>query len=407
MKSLRILIALLSSHATCAYTAASHHQCAHAQQHILSDQLSLCHDATQASQSGVTDHFTNPSWSHRPFCISKAGTEYCSHTTANFRTNHGLSIISTPAAANAISFAFPHAESARHVSTEHLDVRLIPGKGYGLVATQPIAKGETILLDAPRIIASAQFPAHVLHGQGALLFAQALERLPAKDQELVRGLDKSLGGTDIEDVMKTNAFACQLSDGGEDDAYMCLFPSVARINHACRPNAHARFIPKTLLMEVKALRDIGVNEEIGISYGRVDLKYAERQRLYKDGWNFSCSCDICTATEYAIAGSDQRRARFTQLRKKLEGLTSETYDAQQIVAWEKEVMDLSAKEGLDVLLVADYERLAYVYAGHGMIRDAKLWAEKAKETLLEWTAVDGGPNNEVLRIDELLRELKG
>jgi hypothetical protein len=247
----------------------------------------------------------------------------------------------------------------------------------------------------------------VLHGQGALLFAQALERLPAKDQELVRGLDKSLGGTDIEDVMKTNAFACQLSDGGEDDAYMCLFPSVARINHACRPNAHARFIPKTLLMEVKALRDIGVNEEIGISYGRVDLKYAERQRLYKDGWNFSCSCDICTATEYAIAGSDQRRARFAQLRKKLEGLTSETYDAQQIVAWEKDVMDLSAKEGLDVLLVADYERLAYVYAGHGMIRDAKLWAEKAKETLLEWTAVDGGPNNEVLRIDELLRELKG
>jgi hypothetical protein len=160
-------------------------------------------------------------------------------------------------------------------------------------------------------------------------------------------------------------------------------------------------------MEVKALRDIGVGEEIGISYGRVDLKYAERQTLYKDGWNFSCSCDMCTATEYAIAGSDQRRARFAQLRKKLEGLTSETYDAQQIVAWEKEVMDLSAKEGLDVLLAADYERLAYVYAGHEMTRDAKLWAEKAKETLLEWTAVDGGPNNEIVRINELLSGLKG
>ncbi|KAH7088912.1 hypothetical protein FB567DRAFT_320916 [Paraphoma chrysanthemicola] len=407
MKSSQVLIALLSSQATRAATSSSQHQCAHGQQHILFDQTPLCHDATPASPSHAPDAFTHPTWSHRPFCISKAGTQYCTHTTITFLTNHGLSIISTPTAADAVSSAFPHAASARHISTtDHLDVRAIPGKGYGLIATQPIAKGATILLDAPRIIASAQFPAHVLREQGSALFAHALDRLPTQDQELVKSLDKSLGGTDIEDVMKTNAFACQVNDGGEDDAYMCLFPDVARINHACRPNAHARFIPRTLLMEVKALRDIAAGEEIGISYGRVDLKSSERRKLYQDGWNFSCSCDMCTASEYAVAGSDQRRARFAQLRKKLEGLTSETYDAQQIVAWEKEVMDLSAKEGLDVLLAADYERLAYVYAGHGMKKDATAWANKARESLLEWKSVDGGPSNEVDRIEELLRELE-
>jgi hypothetical protein len=239
------------------------------------------------------------------------------------------------------------------------------------------------------------------------MFNLALAQLPDADQELVLSLDKSLGGSDIEDIMKTNAFSCQFNDGGEEDAYMCLFPSVARINHACRPNAHARFVPKTLLMEIKALRDIEVGEEISISYGRVDLKHKERQDLYKQGWNFECTCDMCTSSSYAIAGSDQRRARFAQLRKNLENLTPATYDAQQIVAWEKEVMELGAKEGLDVLLAADYERLAYVYAGSGLIKDATMWAEKAKESLLEWKDVEGGPNNEVIRIEGLLAELTG
>jgi hypothetical protein len=221
----------------------------------------------------------------------------------------------------------------------------------------------------------------------------------------VLALDQSLGGSKAEDIMKTNAFACQLADGDVDDAYMCLFSSVARINHACQPNAHARFVPKTLSMEIKAQRNIAAGEEIGISYGRTDLKHAERQALYQEGWNFKCTCSLCTASHYDVAGSDQRRARFAILRKLLENLTAETYNAQQIVAWEKEVMEIGQREGLETLLAQDYERLAYVYAGHGMMGDARRWAKMARESLLEWVVVDGGPRNQVRRIEELLREL--
>ncbi|KAF1919613.1 hypothetical protein BDU57DRAFT_554829 [Ampelomyces quisqualis] len=309
--------------------------------------------------------------------------------------------------AKAVSGAFAFTAAARQVPDESFSVVSIPGKGFGLVATQHIPRATTILLDAPRIIASAEFPSHLSRTQGSQLFDRALAQLPHADRELVLGLGKSLGGSDMEDIMKTNAFACQFHDGGEDEAYMCLFPNVARINHACRPNAHARFVPKTLLMEIKALRDISPGEEIEISYGRVDLQQKERKKLYNQGWNFDCTCDMCTASQYDIAGSDQRRARFAQLRTKLENLTPATYDVQQIVAWEKEIMEVSAKEGLDVLLAADYERLAYVYAGHGMPKDAMLWARKAKESLLEWTIVDGGPDNQARRIENLIAELKG
>jgi hypothetical protein len=406
MKSTRIIVALLFGGSTSASAVASHQQCAHPQQQFLSNQSPICLHESSEEDTPLLKPYDHPTWSHEAFCTTRKGKKYCTHTTGKFRA-HGLSIISTPAAAQAISAAFPFTETARHVPETFLAVQTIPGKGFGLVSARAIPKAATILLDSPRIIASAEFPSYLTQAQGRSMFSQALAQLPLADRERVLSLDKSLGGEDIEDIMKTNAFSCQMHDGGEDEAYMCLFPSVARINHACRPNAHARFLPKTLLMEIKALRDIAAGEEISISYGRVDLKFQERRRLYKDGWNFECTCDMCTASTYAVAGSDQRRARFAQLRKKLENLTPQTYDAQQIVAWEKEIMELSAKEGLDLLLATDYERLAYVYSGLGMRKDARLWAQKAKESLLEWTAVDGGPDNQVRRIEDLLGELGG
>ncbi|KAH8728793.1 hypothetical protein GQ44DRAFT_769209 [Phaeosphaeriaceae sp. PMI808] len=408
MKTIQHILALIGGCTICAQASLSQQQCAQAQQHVLSNQGPICHEKTHHNKPPIIANkpFTHPTWSHEPFCISEKGKKYCTYTTADFRTSHGLSIISTPAAADAVASAFPLTKAARHVSEKNLIVKALPGKGYGLITTTRISKGSSILLDSPRIIASAQFPAHVLHTQGASLFAHALSGLPRADRTLVLGLDKSLGGSDIEDIMKTNAFACQIEDGGEADAYMCLFPSVARINHACRPNAHARFVPRTMLMEIKALRDIGAGEEISISYGKVDLMFDERQKLYKEGWSFECSCEKCVASMYDRAGSDQRIARFAQLRQKLENLTPATYDAPQIVAWEKEVMELGTKEGLEVLLAADYERLAYVYAGSGMARDAKLWANKARESLLEWTVVEGGPDNEVRRLEALLSELR-
>jgi hypothetical protein len=390
-------------------------QCAHPQQHILSDQ---CQHGS-LKEGPTTQHqqpYNHPTWSHKPLCIAKRGQEYCTHTSRNFRSSHGLSLISTTRASLAISVAFPftHDSSSDTSVTgpgpaehEPFEVRLMPGKGLGIVATQHIPRASIILLDSPRIVASAQFPSYLSKAEGLKLFSHALSQLPDSDREKVLSLDKSLGGTPIEDIMKTNAFACQIHDGGQDDSYMCLFPSVARINHACRPNAHARFIPKSLMMEIKALRDINVGEEIEISYGRVDLKHAERQTLYKEGWNFTCTCNMCTSSPYAIAGSDQRRARFSQIRRNLNNLTPATYDAQQIVSWEQEVVELGKKEGLDVLLAADYERLAYVYAGHGMGKEAIMWAGKARESLLEWTVVDGGPRNELRRVEELLAELGG
>ncbi|KAK1914467.1 hypothetical protein P3342_010456 [Pyrenophora teres f. teres] len=349
--------------------------------------------------------FQHPVWSQRPVCQQGYGKSYCTHTTVDARNGHGMSIIAMPVAADKISAAFQALGSNFLNSGSGLEVRSIQGKGKGLVTLKPIKKGDTILLESARIVASSQFPTTVTRAQGQTLFNTVLDQLPEADRSDILELDQSLGGSRIEDIMKTNAFACQLDDGHIDDAYMCLFPSVARINHACKPNAHARFVPKLLSMEIKAQRNINAGEEIDISYGKIDLRHTERQKLYREGWNFTCTCSLCTASLYEMMGSDQRRERFAKLRHMLENLTPETYDAAQIIAWEKEIMEISQTEGLEILLAQDYERLAYVYAGHGMMRDAKVWAQKAKESLLQWVVVEGGPDVELRRVEELINEL--
>jgi hypothetical protein len=42
-----------------------------------------------------------------------------------------------------------------------------------------------------------------------------------------------------------------------------------------------------------------------------------------------------------------------------------------------------------------------------MVKDARRWAKMAKESLLEWVVVDGGPDNQIRRVEGLLRELDG
>jgi hypothetical protein len=383
--------------------ALAQQSCASAPLRLLSHQFPLCLDGGDTGPEAAVADF---SWPAAPVCVAGA-KEYCAHTVPNPRDRNGLSIIATQTATKAISTKFQSFTDTFPTWEHGLEVRSIPGRGKGVVATLPIARGQRLLVDEARIVASARFPSHVSHPQGQTLFNAALSRLPEADQAAILALDRSLSGSAIESVMKTNAFACQVSDAGTDDAYMCLFPSVARINHACRPNAHARFHPGRLSMEIKALTPIKAGEEITISYGKLDLPHVARQQLYQDGWNFTCTCALCEAPTAHIVSSDARRVRFQQLRERLGSLTAETYDAGRIVEWEEEVVRISEAEGLELLLAEDYERMAYVYAGLGRMTEARTWAERARKSLLDWEVVSGGPDNHIRRVEDLVRELGG
>jgi hypothetical protein len=406
MASTALLMALIG--ALPLFVAASKDHCSWPTQprQLLGNDAGLCLQDT-FNYTVIDDAHTGSIWSYAPHCVSGTQREYCVHTNQHFSGPRGLSILATPQAAEAAARSFDNNSKSRNKpeKDDRYEVRDVLGKGKGLIAQRPIKRGSFIMIDSPRIIASQKLPFHIGSEEGLNMLDVAVERLPRADRQLVLSLDKSSGDGGVYDVLKTNSFACQIRDDTVEDTYLCLFPEVARINHACRPNAHARFIPKTLHMEIKALRDISPGEEISISYGKIDLKHAERQNLYKQAWGFTCTCEMCAGDAYAIKGSDQRRIQFARLREKLDSITPETYDAQQVLAWEKQVLELSEKEGFEVLIADDYERLAYVHSGLGALAEARSWARKAKQSLVEWTIVDGGPDNELRRVDELLREL--
>lgn len=71
-----------------------------------------------------------------------------------------------------------------------------------------------------------------------------------------------------------------------------LFPTVARINHSCAPNAHAHSQPKSGSQVVYSLRDINPGDEIEIAYFDLTMPVNDRQ-LRAQSWGFQCTCRAC------------------------------------------------------------------------------------------------------------------
>jgi hypothetical protein len=109
------------------------------------------------------------------------------------------------------------------------EVRDVPGKGKGAVATRRIAKGMAVLVEGVRVLAGVEYPAEVGRGEVRGLLGEAVGRLgePGEVLGLVRGSGKGdnrdgVGGV-VEDIMVTNSFGVVV--GGKE--YMGLFVDAA------------------------------------------------------------------------------------------------------------------------------------------------------------------------------------
>lgn len=394
MKQRLFALILSSDLAICATTFPSNRQCQRLAHQPL--ELPTCSTSTAPDWDAT--------WRDVPVCFPGTSRTYCVHTLPSYRSKHSLSIVGTPEAAQSVVKAREHAVQVTSAPEQNgYEVRAIAKKGQGVIAKRRMAKGEVIMLDSPAIIASAGLPAHVSPSQGAKLFENAVKMLHPRTRAKVMALDGGQGAG-IDGVMEKNAFSCRFEDGTGDE-YLCLFPEVSRINHACRPNANAKFSPRTLLMEIRALSDVEAGEEISISYGKIELNYAARQKLYSENWGFRCTCELCTAGVSEIARSDRQRERFEHLHEQLVSLTADTYDAQRVIAWEQEVFAISEEQGFEVSVTDDLERMAYVYAGLRNHVEALSWAQKALNSILQWKVGAGDSSDDLNRVTELVSQL--
>ncbi|CAK4032569.1 SET domain-containing [Lecanosticta acicola] len=191
------------------------------------------------------------------------------------------------------------------------------GRGLGLFATQPIAAFSQILCDTPLILMKPNDDLPELYKQFANLPKEDQERYLSLSQhaDLSRDallkdklLQRGFGTEGLEEmanvagIMQTNAFNVDLHDG-QGPRHRALFPSIARINHSCAPNAHVCFYPPNGgesrgRMTVHALNKLESGAEILISYFNILLPRSERQAKTQK-WGFTCLCTVCADTDGA------------------------------------------------------------------------------------------------------------
>ncbi|KAI6370104.1 hypothetical protein MCOR25_004275 [Pyricularia grisea] len=347
-------------------------------------------------------------WTHAPYC--EANTTYCVFTNAAFQHGRGFSIVATPEAVASVQrlLEFAFAAPARSAGSRRMDagpgggtttlnrsssntshhrpedenplpawkVRKIPGKGLGMVATRRIPRGETFLVDYAAIVASVEFPGRVNRAQGVELLNRAVGQLPEPGRVLGLARSSTQGAPVVEDVMSTNTFSLKI-DG---EAYMGLFPTVSRINHACGPNSQVQFDPATLSQKVYAFHDIEAGEEITISYAEFGMTYQKRQSTLLRRWGFKCSCALCSAHPSAVAASDARRTRAVSV---CDGILAavEAGRLHDAIDLGKQLVELSSQERLVSSLGDHYEVLARLHVSVGDLEGAGGYARRALDEM--------------------------
>ncbi|KAK1979177.1 hypothetical protein LZ30DRAFT_597520 [Colletotrichum cereale] len=214
-------------------------------------------------------------WTHEPVCVGPKtgkGPAFCAFVKEDFRgAGAGLLVVTSPeiAAAGqsvAVEDVDPrrtgNGRQAARSDAPPFEVKETPGKGLGAVANATIRAGDVVLREYPMLLQLAEELSEPVGRMQALwVLEEGFVRLPLGDQRRVFDLSRSTGGHVLEDIIRTNTFGATFNGVG----HFGLFPRVARINHACKPNAITRFSPRTLELEVVAYKDIQPGEELSIS----------------------------------------------------------------------------------------------------------------------------------------------
>ncbi len=72
---------------------------------------------------------------------------------------------------------------------------------------------------------------------------------------------------------------------------VALYCAPSLLNHSCRPNTLPLYYGRQLVL--KAVRDIGPDEQLFITYTETMQLLSERQHHLQSTYNFTCACERC------------------------------------------------------------------------------------------------------------------
>ncbi len=198
--------------------------------------------------------------------------------------------------ASARSRSPPHIEQEREkvVAKPSWEVKYVPGKGQGMFATRHIKMGEVVIREEAVI----NMPDEVFQWEDMDRIERWLDRrinqLSSDDRAAFFELADSRAGDEGDGKTTLGIFFTNTMNFWGDAA---LFPTLARSNHSCAPNADFVARKRPLVQDIVATRDIFPGEEITLSYlpacGEGSDVREVRQAYLREWYGFRCCCTVC------------------------------------------------------------------------------------------------------------------
>lgn len=220
----------------------------------------------------------------------------------------------SPKSHRAVSLSAAHAAHSNPSTPPLLcEVRPVPGKGLGLIATAPISAGSLILSEAPLIRLST-------HELGFYRLQWEADRLSPSDKANFYQLHHT--GMDelpsVLEIWRKNSFATSGSKHNGEET-QSVFKIISRINNSCNPNCSVSWNEEQNKMNVYAIKDIQENEEIQVCYVNLLLSRNQRHDLLYEQWEFDCRCVTCSKLDpLETQKSDERRRRVAWIENELD-----------------------------------------------------------------------------------------
>jgi len=198
----------------------------------------------------------------------------------------------------------------------------VEGKGIGVFAVRPIARGERILRELPLLVCAAT------DGDGRLSTNEIERKVsslsPAKratydalmQSELLYGPRKTALGVWRSNAYPTNQVS-KIDGSGQKEA--AVFEIACRVNHSCAPNCHTAWSEALDELTIHAVKPISKGDEILNSYMEVaNYGREERQSHLQRKLGFFCRCAQCSVPAGAqLEASDARRSRLGEIEGSL------------------------------------------------------------------------------------------
>jgi len=155
-------------------------------------------------------------WSRGPICRRAGHNEFCAFTHSAFNSHLGISLITTPArilllgSQPPLNETLPSSSPSSVPPPPYQDVS-IPGKGIGLVATEPIRAGRRVMAATPAVMVDDKAFRGLRRDDLAMLLGQAIVSLPEQHSGKFLNLSGHFSDeeTQLDRVYKifsTNAF---------------------------------------------------------------------------------------------------------------------------------------------------------------------------------------------------------